>query len=397
MDVGVDGWWPDQGDGFDGPSRARIGIACTGKARSSIARTSGRSRCIATRRPACSASADSSGRATCSRAGRRSRRTCPSRSTRVSRAFRTGAPTSAGSFRRPNTRASCTCAGSSSARSVPLFRSHGRNWHLHLPWGWDGGDGGPPETQNFKRRSGRAAQRAGRADLPEVSRAALPADAVPLHGRARDARHGHADHARALAASSRTIRRRSRAATSISGAATCSSRRSSRRARRRRRVYLPRGTWFDFWTEERVEGGREIERAVDLATMPLYVRAGAVIPMGPVKQYTDEPIDRTDDARRLSRRRRRVHVVRGRRQLVRLSPRRRDAVIMTWRDASRRLSLRLVARLQAALGVTASDQHSTRWLIGHKNHRVHRPPARRASLSARARGSRLRTPALRAL
>ena len=46
-------------------------IGCTGKARSSIARTSGRSRCTATRRPACSDSAASSGRATCSRAGRR--------------------------------------------------------------------------------------------------------------------------------------------------------------------------------------------------------------------------------------------------------------------------------------------------------------------------------------
>ncbi len=33
-----------------------------------------------------------------------------------------------------------------------------------------------------------------------------------------------------------------------------------------RRLYLPRGKWFDFWTEERVDGGREIERAVDLAT-----------------------------------------------------------------------------------------------------------------------------------
>ena len=58
-----------------------------------------------------------------------------------------------------------------------------------------------------------------------------------------------------------------------------------------RRVYLPRGTWFDFWTEQRVQGGSEIDRAVDLATMPLYVRAGAVIPMGPVKQYTAEPLD----------------------------------------------------------------------------------------------------------
>jgi alpha-glucosidase/alpha-D-xyloside xylohydrolase len=58
-----------------------------------------------------------------------------------------------------------------------------------------------------------------------------------------------------------------------------------------RSLYLPRGGWFDFWTEEPHQGGREIERVVDLATIPLYVRAGAVLPMGPVRQYADEPVD----------------------------------------------------------------------------------------------------------
>jgi alpha-glucosidase/alpha-D-xyloside xylohydrolase len=58
-----------------------------------------------------------------------------------------------------------------------------------------------------------------------------------------------------------------------------------------RRLYLPRGLWHDFWTEEKVEGGREISRSVDLATMPLYVRAGAILPLGPVKQYTGEKVD----------------------------------------------------------------------------------------------------------
>jgi alpha-glucosidase/alpha-D-xyloside xylohydrolase len=55
-----------------------------------------------------------------------------------------------------------------------------------------------------------------------------------------------------------------------------------------RRLYLPRGHWYDFWTEEKIEGGREVSKAVDLATMPLYVRAGSIIPLGPVKQYTAE-------------------------------------------------------------------------------------------------------------
>jgi len=58
-----------------------------------------------------------------------------------------------------------------------------------------------------------------------------------------------------------------------------------------RRLYVPQGAWFDFWTEAQVTGGREIDRTVDLETMPLHVRAGAIIPMGPIKQYVDEPID----------------------------------------------------------------------------------------------------------
>jgi alpha-glucosidase/alpha-D-xyloside xylohydrolase len=63
-----------------------------------------------------------------------------------------------------------------------------------------------------------------------------------------------------------------------------------------RTVYLPAGTWYDWWTNEKIAGGKWIERAVDLATMPLYVRAGAVIPMGPLKQFTDEaPADQSGD------------------------------------------------------------------------------------------------------
>ena len=64
-----------------------------------------------------------------------------------------------------------------------------------------------------------------------------------------------------------------------------------------RRVYLPKATWYDFWTREKLEGGREIARKVDLETMPVYVRAGAVIPMGPVKQYTEEKVDGPTEVR----------------------------------------------------------------------------------------------------
>ena len=58
-----------------------------------------------------------------------------------------------------------------------------------------------------------------------------------------------------------------------------------------RTLYLPPGTWHGFWTGEPVAGGREITRPVDLLTVPLYVRAGAILPLGPVKQYTGQQVD----------------------------------------------------------------------------------------------------------
>ena len=45
-----------------------------------------------------------------------------------------------------------------------------------------------------------------------------------------------------------------------------------------RTLYLPRGVWYDYWTKERiVSRGEWIDRTVDLATMPIYVREGAVL------------------------------------------------------------------------------------------------------------------------
>jgi alpha-glucosidase/alpha-D-xyloside xylohydrolase len=62
------------------------------------------------------------------------------------------------------------------------------------------------------------------------------------------------------------------------------------KAAKARRVYLPAGTWFDWWTNEKLAGPRWIERTVDLETMPIYVRAGAIIPLDPVRQYTAQPV-----------------------------------------------------------------------------------------------------------
>lgn len=54
-------------------------------------------------------------------------------------------------------------------------------------------------------------------------------------------------------------------------------------------VYLPAGTeWVDFWTAERLKGGRTIKKTSNLKTIPLYVKAGGIIPIGPDVQYATE-------------------------------------------------------------------------------------------------------------
>jgi alpha-glucosidase len=55
-----------------------------------------------------------------------------------------------------------------------------------------------------------------------------------------------------------------------------------------RAVYLPEGTWYDWWTGESYDGSTHILAHAPLERMPLYVSAGAVIPMQPVMQYVDE-------------------------------------------------------------------------------------------------------------
>jgi alpha-glucosidase (family GH31 glycosyl hydrolase) len=57
-------------------------------------------------------------------------------------------------------------------------------------------------------------------------------------------------------------------------------------------VYLPAGRWFDFWTGERHEGPGGVTVAAPLDRLPLLVRGGAILPLGPVVQHTGErPLD----------------------------------------------------------------------------------------------------------
>jgi len=55
-----------------------------------------------------------------------------------------------------------------------------------------------------------------------------------------------------------------------------------------RTVYLPQATWYDFWTGETQEGGRRIEMDAPLNKLPLFVRAGSIVPLGPAMEWTTE-------------------------------------------------------------------------------------------------------------
>jgi alpha-glucosidase len=55
-----------------------------------------------------------------------------------------------------------------------------------------------------------------------------------------------------------------------------------------RLVYLPAGVWFDYWTGARLEGGRMVRVEAPLETVPLFVRGGAILPLGPEMNYVGE-------------------------------------------------------------------------------------------------------------
>lgn len=56
-----------------------------------------------------------------------------------------------------------------------------------------------------------------------------------------------------------------------------------------RELYLPAGTsWYDFWTGEKFQGGQTLKKEAPVDIIPLYVRAGAVLPIGPDVQYAAE-------------------------------------------------------------------------------------------------------------
>jgi alpha-glucosidase len=344
MDLGVDGFWPDQGDGLDGPSRlARIRMYWEGPQQyrpNERPFALHRNGYVGMRRyGAFLWSGDVYS-------------TWETLKTHVPVAVNTGLSgipywgTDIGGFvPTPEYTGELHVRWFQFATFCPSFRAHGRTWHLRLPWGWNTGELGHDEVRGYT----------GGAGNPDASELRNP-HVEPIVRKYLELRYQLLPYTYTVAKECcetglPMIRSlwlhypNDPAATSRGdqflwgrdilvspivekGAAS-------------RRLYLPAGSWIDYWTEERLEGGREIERSVDLATMPLHVRAGSILPMAPVREYVEqeasEPMTLVvypgadgsfalyeDDGGSFDYRK-------G--ELMRIA--------MTWRDASRQLSLRL--------------------------------------------------------
>ncbi len=170
----------------------------------------------------------------------------------------------------------------------PSFRSHGRAWWTHLPWGWGldelgPAEGFPPDTTAL-----------GDPTIEPVAKkyAELRYRLMPytytLAWEARDKgmpmiramwlHYPEDEYAAGIGDQYLWGRDMIIAPVYKKGA-------------KFREVYLPEGEWYDWWNNDKHTGDKPVLREVDLETMPIYVRAGAIIPLDPVRQYTGQQVD----------------------------------------------------------------------------------------------------------
>ncbi len=170
----------------------------------------------------------------------------------------------------------------------PLFRSHGRTWKLRLPWGWNTGQFGPVEHSQSP-----AASELHNAEVEPICRKYLELRYRLLPYNYTLAREAcdtglplmralwlhYPDDPEAVKLGDEYLWGRDLLVAPVVA-----------KGAKARRLYLPAGTWYDWWTGEKVTGPRWLERPVDLVTLPLYARAGAIIPLDPVRQFTAQSV-----------------------------------------------------------------------------------------------------------
>jgi alpha-glucosidase (family GH31 glycosyl hydrolase) len=179
------------------------------------------------------------------------------------------------------------------------FRSHGRTWMTNLPWGWGLNDMGPKETNNANldtatndKRNVLQSEMNNPLIEPIVKKyVVLRYQLLPYtYTTAWEARQTGMPLMRAMwlhypqdtnctALGNQYLWGRDLLIAPV-----------FTKGATERTVYLPKGIWYDWWTNEQQIGGKNITRGVELATMPIYVKAGAIIPFDTIRQYADQPV-----------------------------------------------------------------------------------------------------------
>ncbi|WP_165958105.1 TIM-barrel domain-containing protein [Segetibacter sp. 3557_3] len=173
----------------------------------------------------------------------------------------------------------------------PLFRSHGRQWKLHHPWGWSNRAIGPNEV-SLSPGAGLDTTQLYNPQVEPICKKFLELRYQLLPYNYTAARENYdkslplmrplwmhyPDDSVALRIRSQYLWGRNFLVAPV-----------TEKGRTMKEVYLPEGAWYDFWSNRKYQGNQWISRYVELSTMPLYVVAGSIIPMDPVRQYVDEP------------------------------------------------------------------------------------------------------------
>lgn len=174
------------------------------------------------------------------------------------------------------------------AAFCPSFRSHGRTWWLHRPWGWNTGQTGPIESRPAPDPS-----ELHNAEVEPVCQKYLNLryQLMPYtYTITREAHDTGLPLMRALWLHFPQDPEAVQLGDEFLWGRDLLIAPVTEKSAKSRRVYLPAGIWFDWWTGEQVDGKRWIDRPIDLATMPIYVRAGALVPVDPLRQYVSQPV-----------------------------------------------------------------------------------------------------------
>ncbi|MEO8110203.1 MAG: TIM-barrel domain-containing protein [Ginsengibacter sp.] len=169
------------------------------------------------------------------------------------------------------------------------FRSHGRTWHTRLPWGWGLSSMGFIEDREPPLES--------ELNNPAIEPIARKYDELRYrllpytYTLAWQARNTGMPLQRTMWLQYPNDKKARSIATQYMWGSDLLIAPVYEKGATSRSVYLPAGDWYDWWTNKKEHGGQTVSKNVDLGTMPIYVRAGAIIPFDPIRQYAAEKVN----------------------------------------------------------------------------------------------------------